>query len=193
MADTTVDQQAALEQKVVPVAYFAQFDFVSGTLRLSNFNITQEWGGNTWVGLGSLTGISEIRESDDLDSNPLNFTLNVAQTELLAQAIGPVEEYRGRPAKLWMCPLTEDYQMIDDPVLCWSGIMDMMSVGMNNESGQIILKCETSLYGLRRRPSLRVNAVQQKKKYPTDTGLDYLNDLISNPAVWLTTRFQKVV
>lgn len=193
MADTTVDQQAALEKKVVPVAYFAQFDFTSGTLRLSNFNVTQTWGGFDWVGLGSLTGISEIRESDDLDSNPLNFTLNVAQTELLALAIGPVEEYRGRPAKLWMCPLTEDYKMIDDPLLCWSGIMDMMSIGANGDTGQIILKCETSLYGLRRRPSLRINNTQQQARHPGDTGLIYLNDLISSPAVWLTARFQKIV
>jgi len=139
-----------------------------------------------------MSGISEIKESDDLDSNPLNFTLNLASTDLLALAIGPVEDYRGRPAKLWMCPLTENYEMIDSPMLCWSGLMDMMSVGANNDSGQIILKCETSLYGLRRRPSLRVNNVQQQSRHPGDTGLIYLNDLISSPAVWLTTRFQKI-
>jgi hypothetical protein len=187
----TPEQQATLEKPVVPVVYFVQFDFASGVLRLSNFNQTFTWGGFEWIGLGALSGVTQVQESDNLDSSPLNFTLNVADMDVLALAIGDVEEYRGRPAKMWMCPLTPNYEMIDDPVLCWSGIMDMMSIGTSNENGQIVLKCETSLYGLRRRPSLRINAVQQKKRYPTDTGLDYLNDMIGNPAVWLTANFQR--
>jgi len=69
--------------------------------------------------------------------------------------------------------------------------MDSLNVGINNESGTITLRCETSAYGLKRRPVFRLNAAQHKKKYPTDTGLDYLNDLISNPAVWLSKRFQE--
>jgi hypothetical protein len=46
---------------------------------------------------------------------------------------------------------------------------------------------------LKRQPALRLNAAQQKKRYPTDTGFDYLTDLIANPQVWLSKKFQRSV
>jgi hypothetical protein len=189
---TTPAQQAALEKAVVPVAYFAMFDFATAAVRVSNFNQSVDWGGYTWTGLGALGNISEVEESDGVESKSLNFTLNVAQKSLLSLAVGPVEEYRGRDARLYMCPLTENLQLIDTPVLCWRGIMDMMSVGIEGEEGQIILKCETSAHGLKRQPALRMNAVQQRAKYPTDTGFDYLNSLIAEPQLWLSRRFQSI-
>jgi hypothetical protein len=70
--------------------------------------------------------------------------------------------------------------------------MDTVVVGVDGEQGKAILKCETSAYGLKRRPSLRLNAAQQKQKYPTDTGLDYLTDLIANPQLWLSKKFQQI-
>lgn len=189
---TTVDQQAALEKAVVPTVYFAEFDFLSGKARLCTWNHTIPWGGHDWLGLGALGSISEVEESDGLEAKSLSFTLNAAEPTWLALAAGSVEEYRGRNAKLYMCPLSEDYQLIDTPVLCWNGIMDMVSIGIDGEEGQIVLKCETAAFGLKRRPSLRMNAAQQKKKHPTDTGFDYLTDLIANPQVWLSKRFQQI-
>jgi hypothetical protein len=44
---------------------------------------------------------------------------------------------------------------------------------------------------LKRRPAFRLNAAQHKKDNPTDTGLDYLVDLLANPQTWLSARFQR--
>lgn len=187
----STDQQTALEKAVVPIAYFVSLDFATGMLRLSNFNQSVEWGGNTWVGLGALGGISEVEESDGMESKSLNFTLNLADVAMKSLAVGTVEDYRGRAAKLYMCPLTENFALIDTPVLCWSGYMDMMSVGIDGNEGQITLKCENSAYSLKRQPPLRMNAAQQRAKYPTDSGFDYLNGLIANPQVWLSRDFQR--
>jgi hypothetical protein len=189
---TSTDQQAALEKAAVAHAYFAYFDFKSAAVRVSNFNQTVEWGGYEWLGMGTLGSISQITETDSLESSPVNFNLNVADPSLVALAIGPVEEYRGRVAKLWMCPLDENYALIDTPILCWRGRMDMMSLGVGQDSGNITLKCETAAFGLKRQPSLRMNAAQQKKRHPTDTGFDFLTGLIANPAVWLSRRFQQI-
>jgi len=120
------------------------------------------------------------------------FGLNVTNVSLLALALGTVEDYRGRAAKLYFCPLDENGVLIDTPELCWRGIMDVMSIGVDGEEGQITLKCETSAYGIKRRASLRLNAAQQKQRYPTDTGFDYLTDLIANPQMWLSKKFQQI-
>jgi hypothetical protein len=188
---TTVPQQAALEKAVVRVAYFAEFAFASGTLRVCNINQTVTWGGFDWSGLGQLGSISPVEESDGLNSSALNFTLNLAQPSLLAEAAGAVEDYRGKPAKLYMCPLDESYQLIDTPQICWRGTMDMVTLGIDGGSGSIVLKCETASYGLKRRPSLRMNASQQKQKYPTDRGFDYLADLLASPEKWVSILFQQ--
>ena len=188
---TTAAQNTALAQPLVRVAYFVQFEFLSGTSRISTANFSITWGGFEWSGVGSIATIGTVEESDGLDAKSLSFSINSAQPSWLSLAIGDVGEYRGRPAKMYMCPLNEAFQLIDTPVICWSGIMDVMSVGIEGESGSITLKCETSAHGLKRRPSFRLNAAQHKKLNATDTGLDYLTDLLANPQVWLSQKFQK--
>lgn len=188
---TTTAQDAELAKPVTRTVYFVEFQFRDSTSRLSTANFPIDWGGYSWSGVGSIGTIGSIEESDGIESRPLNFSINAAQPSWLALAIGDVESYRGRPAKVYMCPLNESFQMVDTPVQCWSGVMDMVSVSIQGEGGSITLKCETSAFGLKRRPSFRLNAAQHKKEYPTDTGLDYLNDLIATPQVWLSKRFQQ--
>jgi hypothetical protein len=192
---TTLDssQQAEIEKAVTRLVYFVELQFLSQTVYICSANITVTWGGHDWIGLGSIGAISPIEESEGVESKSLTFTLNIAQTSILALAIGNVEEYRGRNARLYFCPLNESFQLIGTPVLCWRGIMDTMAVSVDGEEGGIVLKCETSSYGLKRQPGLRLNAAQQKSKYPTDTGLDYLTDLIANPQIWLSKKFQRSI
>ena len=188
---TTAAQNAELAKSVTRIVYFVEFQFKANTSRLSTANFPITWGGFEWAGVGAIGTIGSVQESDGLESRPMNFTINSAQPEWIALAVGDVEAYRGRPAKLYMCPLDESFQPVDTPVQCWAGVMDMVDVSYQGESGTITLKCETSAFGLKRRPALRLNAAQQRKEFPTDSGLDYLTDLIANPAVWLTKRFQQ--
>lgn len=188
---TTAAQQAALEKPVVRLVYFVELQFASTTARMNTTGQTITWNGQEWLGVGTIGTISAIEETDGLEPKAVTFTLNAAQQSWLGMAVGPVEEYRGRSAKLYMCPLDEGFRLIDTPVLCWTGIMDTVSVGLDGEAGQIALKCESSAYGLKRRQSLRINAAQQKKKYWWDTGLDFLEGLIARPQLWLSKLFQR--
>lgn len=188
----TAQQQTALEGPIARKAYFIELQFLSGTSYVSTLGQTVTWGGHDWLGIGALGSISQAEESDGITSRPLTFTLNAAQLAWLALAVGSVEEYRGRPAKMYMCPLSEGFVLIDTPVQCWNGTMDTVAVGVSESGeGQISLKCETAAFGLKRRPSLRMNAAQQKKKYPSDTGFDYLTTLIAEPQTWVSIAFQR--
>lgn len=187
-------QQAATEAAVVRVAYFVEFQFRDGTQRLSTLNIPSViWGGYSWAGLGTLGIIASITENETLNSSSLNFTLNSVQPSWFALATGDIQEYRGLKAKLYFCPLDSGFNLINTPVQCWNGVMDMVTVNISGADSTITLKCETSAYGLKRANSYRTNASQQKKDWPNDTGFDYQTDLITNPAVWLTVEFQKSV
>lgn len=192
----TAGQQTELEKPVTRFAYFAEFSFLSATVYVSSLGQTVTWGGHDWIGLGAIGGISPIEESQGTAASALTFVLNIAQIEWLTLAIGSTSEYRGRDAKLYFCPLDEQFRLIDTPVACWRGTMDTMVStveGKRGEStGKISLKCETSAYGLKRKASLRINAAQQRQRYPNDSGLDYLTDLLGNPDsnIWLSKRFQ---
>lgn len=189
MSILSVPQQTALERPVVQVIYFVEFQFSGGTQRISTFNQTITWGGNDWSGFGQLVDISQVSENEGVDPNAMTFNLT-ARTEWLSIAIGPVEEYRGLPAKLYMGPMDESFTLVGTPVLAWNGYMDTVFIGVAGQDGSIQIKCETAAYQLKRRPTYRLNSAQHKKKYPLDTGFDYLTDLIANPQLWLSKKFQ---
>lgn len=192
----TTDQQLELEKPVTRAAYFAEFEFLSATVYVSSLGQTVTWGGHDWIGLGAIGGITPLEESSGTNASALTFTLNLAQIEWLTLAIGDTSEYRGRNAKLYFCPLDVQFRLIDTPIACWRGTMDTMTSSIDGKrgesTGRISLKCETSAYGLKRKSSLRINAAQQKQRYPLDTGLDYITDLLGNPNsnIWLSKKFQ---
>lgn len=191
----TPDQQTALERPDPKYVYFAEFHFASGIARLSTLNVNVDWGGYSWMGIGAIGSIDPIDESQGTAAKYLTFSLSLPQTEWLALALGPVEEFRGRDAKLYFCPIDDNYRMIDTPEQCWRGIMDQMpsgiSGGRDNPVGTINLRCETSAYGLKRQSGLRLTAVQHKVTYPNDTALDKLVDLCAKQYPWASIRYQR--
>src|SRR5450759_936696 len=120
----TSGQQTELEKPVTRVVYFCEFHFVSGIQRVCTARQTITWGGFDWLGFGSVGNISQVEEAAGATSSALTFSLNIAQASWLAEAIGAVEDYRGQPAKMYFCPLDEQFRLIDTPQICWRGLMD---------------------------------------------------------------------
>jgi hypothetical protein len=195
MSELTAAQQTALEKAHLRLAYFVELHFASGIARVSTLNINLTWGGHEWVGMGAVGNISPVEQSLGTGSRAMDFTLSLPQTEWLYRSVGPVEDYRGRQAKMYFCPLGDDFQPVGSPVLCWHGTMDSMPSSITGTPpdtvGSITLCCETSAYGLRRPAALRLNAAQHKQRYPNDTGLDRLNALLGKPLPWLSVRYQQ--
>lgn len=191
MAVLSAGQQTELEKPVTRVVYFVELQLSTGTQRISTFNQPITWGGYTWSGFGQLVNISQVQEEEGSEAKGINLTIVAAESSWLALAIGPVEEYRGRAIKLYMCPLDNSFKLVGTPVQVWRGTMDMVVISVDeNGEGGVNIKCETSAFSLKRRPVFRINAAQQKQKYPTDTGFDYLTSLIANPQLWLSKKFQ---
>ena len=191
MAVLSAGQQTELEKPVTRVVYFVELQLSTGTQRISTFNQPITCGGYTWSGFGQLVNISQVQEEEGSEAKGINLTIVAAESSWLALAIGPVDEYRGRAIKLYMCPLDASFQLVGTPVQVWRGTMDMVVISVDeNGEGGVNIKCETSAFSLKRRPVFRINAAQQKQKYPTDTGFDYLTDLIANPQLWLSKKFQ---
>jgi hypothetical protein len=186
----TTTQQTALEVPSTSTVFFVEMQFLSSTQYFCTANVSLTWGGHTWLGVGTISAISNITEADGITSQALTFTLNCADPSWLGIAAGPSNEYSGRPAKMYRCPLDANFVLIDTPERCWNGVMDQMTIGVDGETGQIGLKCETGAFSLKRASSLRMNSAQQRLKYPTDTGFGRVESLIANPTLWLSKKFQ---
>lgn len=185
------NQQTELEKPVTRVVYFVELQLSTGTQRISTFNQSITWGGNTWSGFGQLINISQVQEEEGSEAKNINITVVAAESAWLALAVGPVEEYRGRTMKMYMCPMDKSFTLVGTPVQVWRGTMDLVVISIDeNGEGNVNIQCETSAFSLKRRPVFRINAAQQKQKYPTDTGFDYLVDLIAKPQLWLSKKFQ---
>ncbi len=189
------------QQAVVGVVWMAELDFASGLQRLTTAPRNITVGGNTWTGLGLFAGVADLAEGSDSAAQQLTLSLAVTDTAMLALAMGGVQGYRGRPARLYLQLLDEAFQPVALPVRRWAGVMnkvqidrkpaDVMASGPG--SGSINLLCTRSgMARARHAQGLRLTDAQQQARYPGDTGLRYVRTLIEQPARWLSKAFQRV-
>lgn len=196
--DGTASAQAAAT--VAGFAWLVELDFASGLQRVTTWPQQLVSGGNTYTGLGDLLDVSAISESEDPAADRLVLSLSAANSAMLAAAIGPVTEYRGRAVRVYAQFLGEALQPAGAAVLRFAGYMDKMQiprtaspVGGGESSGRIEMRCvRAGQARFRNATGLRLTDAQQKQRYPGDRGGEYVATLIEKPAVWLSTRFQQV-
>ncbi|PIY01690.1 MAG: hypothetical protein COZ23_01840 [Hydrogenophilales bacterium CG_4_10_14_3_um_filter_58_23] len=189
------EQQAALEKAHIKLVYFIEFHFASLVYRCSTLGVNVSWDGYEWTGFGLIGNFSPIDESQGTSAAAITFDMSLADATFVALSVGPVEEYRGRDVVMYFCPLDDNFRLVGTPKRCWRGTMDTLNGGISGKpdeaTGSLQLKCETSAYGLKRYPALRLNAAQQKQRYPNDTSLDRMTRLISKQVPWLSRKFQQ--
>lgn len=188
----TPTQQAAMEKSHVQWLALVEMFFSTNTYRFTNSNVTLQWGGHDWVGVGALGDISDIKSSEKIEPSAITLSLSLAQTPWRELGFGQVSEYRGRLVNIYRAPLDSSGQIIDDPILEWSGTMDVLALSAEGNSGSLSLRCEPQIKMLRRPSNFRVNAAQQAVRYPNDTGFERHESLINNPQTWLSKNFQRI-
>lgn len=185
-------------QAVVGAAWMAELAFASGTMHLSTAPQSITVAGHTWIGLGALASVSSVNEGADNRAEQLTLSLSLADPAMLAAAMGPATEYRGRAARLSLQLFDEAFLPVGTPRLRWAGYMARVQVnrraadGDAPASGSIELICtRAGMARARNREGLRLTHAQQQQRYPGDTGLRYVRGLIEKPVAWLSKEFQK--
>lgn len=189
----SVDSQLASSH--VGLLFFIEFGFASGTMRRCTWTHTLPWNGHDWLGLAAVVSVSPIQQSERLQYPALELGLNVANSALLALALGSVQEYRRRPITLWLQVLDDTLQSAGAPDLYWAGLMDQIRLETGDGQGQqgsITLRCELNGRSAGAARSLRLNHAQHSLRYPGDTGLSRIEQLTGQPRTWLSKRFQRI-
>lgn len=171
---------AAVTAGHVPYVFFVELSFAE-YLRVCSAGYTMFWRGYNWIGLGTLGGIEPIQEKASLEASGVSLTLSGVPTELVAVSL--LEKYQGRSCKIWFAPLSDDLQLLLQPVLLFSGRMDTMNTEVG-ETATITVTAESRMVAWDRPKIRRFNHEDQISRYPGDRGLECVSQMVEKTLQW---------
>ncbi|GCL61486.1 hypothetical protein [Pseudaquabacterium pictum] len=187
--------QTQIDANVRGVQWLVALDFASGMVRYTTHAVDIISGGYTWQGFGQLVTVNDLRESEDGSPGDVTLGLSVVSTAMLAAAIGSVENYRNRSARLSLQLIGPNFQPVGAPVARWSGYMNKVRIKRSSSkagssSGSIEMVCSRAGANRSRAATgLRHTHAQHIQRFPGDNGFEYLQTLIDKPALWVSKAF----
>ena len=159
----------------------------------------------TYVGTGQFLEISELRETAEISAKGATVSLSGIPSNLISLAIS--EPYQGRKCKILFglidanrqflkledgsFLLAEDGSRIDvsqgavSPVVeVFNGYIDQMIINEGADTSNITISVESRLIDLERARIFRFNDQNQKARYPTDRGFEFVEDLQDKQFNW---------
>lgn len=138
-------------------------------------------GGDTYLGVGDLGGISDIVEDPDLGVTSLTLTLTGVDPTLMALA--RTANVRGRAAEVWVRWLEPTPETTGE--LRFSGVMYRVSGSISAGSGILQVECVGEGKALQARPGRRRTDGSQRTVDSADAFYQYLEQLATREAqIW---------
>lgn len=161
--------------------------------------------GITYVGTGQFLAISEMEETAEIAAKGAVITLSGIPSELLSLAIST--PYQGRLCKILFGAIDANKQYLkqengdfvlteaggriditdgdDTPAInLFTGYIDKMDIDEGPETSTIAMSIESRLIDLERPRIFRFSDQNQKTRYPTDKGLEFVEDLQDKQFNW---------
>lgn len=123
---TASENRTASAAAVVPYVCFAAFDFPSGVVRLNSSERSYTFSSNTYLGAGSLAGVSAVKESADGGPDKMEFTLSGVDNSLIVTTL--TEKYHGRSVEFYVGYVDQNTDLVATPHLLWEGRMETMAI-----------------------------------------------------------------
>lgn len=181
--------QTAIAASTYRDVYFVALHYDGGIERACTapFSIWFDDDGDTvtseFVGVGTLGQISAIEEGSELRAYGITLSLTGVDPAQLSIALN--EKYQGRLAKVWLGFLENDYTLIDDPVLVFSGMMDTMPIELG-QTATISLTVENvmSRWENPNPRNQRYTSADQQDTYPGDLFFEFSSSVPARELVW---------
>ena len=201
--DLATDIIDALDDDVIYPFFAIELLFDGdNTLRLWTGLGTLTHNSQEWVGTGTLLNISTVEEASEIAVKGATVTLSGIPSSVISLALS--QPYQGRVCNLYFGMFTVNrlLQQSDDYILLqtgskilletdqtsisniFSGYMDQMNILETPSTSTIELVVENRLIDLQRARIARFTSEYQKSLYPTDLGLDFVEDLQDKDISW---------
>jgi len=186
--DISTLNQAAINAKVVRPILFGRFAFASGVKRMHTeigprTAVHPVYGSELYFGIGDFGGITaNISESLGSTANPLRLGLSGINATLVSDAL--TDDYHGRDAELMFGFDDENGDLLDDPVILWSGYMDKVDISFSQGKAEMTLTCESRATVLQGFSDIRFTDEQLQYDYPGDVAGEYIYRMLDMQLKW---------
>ena len=184
----------ALDSDSVRLVAFVQINFTSGVQYYCTAGHSLPWNGQNWVGLGALSSISPIKETEAVESPGLKLSLvgfnTTVAPNLIALSLG--EAVQGRTMQLWVGFLDPvNYQLLATPTLEFKGRLDTLSIEEDGEEAHISVTVESRFAYLLRAAPRRYTDEDQRARYPNDRFFEYIAQMKERVVVFPSRELQQ--
>jgi hypothetical protein len=175
------DNKTAVSSDIVGAAYMVYLESRSQDLYLTSLPYDVSFEGNSFIGVGSLGKIGEIKEGSDIQSYSLSMELTGIPSGMISEAMDA--DMQGLTCKVWLAVIASDMSIIGNPTLMFRGKTDTMEIKIG-ESATITLQAESRLVDWERPRTELYTDATQKKKWPDDKGLEFVDATSKVEIIW---------
>ena len=180
--DLTAAVAEALDASELKPALFFEGAFPSGWVRIWTGTGDIVWEDKVWTGVGTLLGLGALEETSDVVASGTTVSLSGVPPDLVSLAIS--EARQGLPGRIWLALLTEDRQIIADPVQAFSGRLDVTELQEDGHSCTLTISYESRLIDLGTARSWRYTHENQQVLHPGDRGFEYVTAIQDQEITW---------
>lgn len=164
-----------------PLCHFADFDWPTGRLRITDWPGTVTWGGNSWLGVGTFGGLGAIQESLDYVAASVQALLYIGDNvddAVVASAMN--DRFQGKAAAFYIGWFADNGQLVDTPETLWAGRLDTMT--MDFVQNVLSVTCE---YRLRKEPpTARMTDEDQRSRFTGDVYFELISTIPQYVSHW---------
>lgn len=176
----------------------------SATLRMWSGYGTNVINGESYIGVGTLLGVSAIEETAELYASGATVSLSGVPSDMISLAL--TEQFQGRRAYIYLgvIPVSGSWVLVNgywsdagvwDDTQVWndsgatasqvySGYLDKMDIDEQAETSVIAVTIENKLIDLERVRVYNYTSATQKAEYPGDKGFDFVDSLQGKTYNW---------
>ena len=170
-----------LNDDVIKPVYFLKFEFPSANVYLNSSDRNITWGGNEYIGAGTIGTVSDIEETSELQANGVKLTLSGIPSTYVSVAL--TQEYQGSSATEYLGVLSSSYGLVDDPFIIFVGKVDTMAISLS-ETATIEIDIENRLIDWERPRISRFTNEEQQNLFSGDKGLEFVDSVAEKELFW---------
>lgn len=181
---------AELGGRTVRRSFLVLLDFVSVPVRIWTGSGKITTGGEDWLGVGQLGGISGLEQAINGEAPETTFMLSGITPEIMTIARGEFDtEARDRLAKVYLQfhNKADDQPLVtyDEPFAIWAGRMQAPRFEMLGPQIRKLTVAVESLYSLRSRPAFsQYTDTDQLNRFEGDRGFEFVPGLLNKTVTW---------
>lgn len=180
--DITTGFSEEITASQMNLCLFVKMEFESSDVNVWSGYGTKTFNGDDYTGIGNLGGIDQIKEKRSLSAEGVVLTLSSIPSSYISLAL--TENYQNKPVYIWLGVLDQVDEIIGSPLLLFSGLMNIMKISEDGESGTISVECESTCISLKTKKERRFTSEDQKAEFPDDLGLDFVATIQDQEIRW---------